>query len=85
MDIVAERHVGGMIEYKDVLIFRSKSMRAYWKRQVTDGRASGTVRSKGKPLFRFQFDEHGCKIQTMKNGQPVGEWQEMDYIIVMCD
>jgi hypothetical protein len=79
---------GGMREfertgiYPEYLLFNLPGTRQSWKVRIKQTPQEGVLKSKGKVLYQYSFDEKWCKFSKVKSDGTFSEWREPDGMII---
>jgi hypothetical protein len=80
-DITLSIQSGGMIEFEktgifpEYLLFHSLELRRTWRFKQLKEIQNGALKVNGQIAFHYFYDESGCKIETVKDGVVIDEWE----------
>lgn len=90
-EITLKLQSGGMIQFEktgilpNYLVFTSRELRRTWRLKLKADTQNGVLKVNGQVAFRYFFDDLGCKIQSVTDGQVREEWELEEIITEMRD
>lgn len=80
-----------MIEFSETgmvprfLVFNAPQLRRTWRLKLKDDTQNGVLKVNGQVAFHYFFDDLGCKIQSVTDGQVGEEWEIDDILLELRD
>lgn len=90
-EITLKLQSGGMIPFEktgilpNYLVFTSRELRRTWRFKLKEDTQNGVLKVNGQVAFRYFFDDLGCKIQSVTDGQVREEWEIDDILLELRD
>lgn len=72
--------------YPEYLLFNLPGTRQNWRMRIKETQQQGFLKSKGKVMYEYIFDEGYCKFRKQKSDGSFSEWMEPEFMMsVMRD